>query len=62
MAKKTTDTIFKMNGWIYKYNEAMTSNYGWPEGDKANRIWINKRQMLQLIKEREYFNTPYVVM
>ena len=47
MTKKTTKKTFKMNGWIYTYNESMTSNWGWPEG------------MQQLLKERDYFKMTY---
>ena len=59
MTKKTTKTTVKMNGWIYTYNEPMTSNWGWPEGLKGERVRINKRQMQQLLKERDYFQTAY---
>ena len=38
MTKKTTKTTFRMNGWIYTYNESMTSNWGWPEGLKGQRM------------------------
>ena len=48
-----------MNGWIYTYNESMTSNWGWPEGYKGQRVRILKRDMQQLIKERDAFGTPY---
>lgn len=50
---------FKMNGWIYEYNEPMTSNWGWPEGRKGERTRILKKQMLQLLKERDAFKTPF---
>lgn len=53
------NTTFKMNGWIYTYNEPMTSNWGWPEGKKGERTRILKKQMLQLLKERDAFNTPF---
>ena len=43
MTKKTTKTTFRMNGWIYTYNE----------------IRINKRQMQQLLKERDAFKMAY---
>ena len=59
MKKETTKKTFKMNGWIYTYNEPMTSNWGWPEGRKGERVRILKKDMLQLLKEREAFNTPY---
>ena len=59
MTKATTKTTFKMNGWIYTYNEPMTSNWGWPEGRKGERVRINKRQMQQLLKERDYFQMAY---
>ena len=63
MAKKaTTKTTFRMNGWVYTYNEAMTSNWGWPEGLKGERVRINKRQMQQLLKERDYFEMAYTEM
>ena len=52
-------TTFKMNGWIYTYNETMTSNWGWPEGRKGERVRIQKRQMQQLLKEREAFKMTY---
>ena len=38
MTKKSTKTTFRMNGWIYTYNESMTSNWGWPEGLKGQRM------------------------
>ena len=53
------NTTFEMNGWIYTYNEPMTSNWGWPEGRKGERVRILKKDMLQLLKERDAFNTPY---
>ena len=59
MAKKTTKTSFRMNGWIYEYNETMTSNWGWPEGYKGQRVRILKKQMQQLLKEREAFKMAY---
>lgn len=59
MKKTSTKTTFKMNGWIYTYNEPMTSNWGWPEGRKGERVRILKKDMLQLLKERDYFKTPY---
>lgn len=59
MKKETTKKTFKMNGWIYTYNEPMTSNWGWPEGRKGERVRILKKDMLQLLKERDAFNTPY---
>ena len=59
MTKKTTKTTFRMNGWIYTYNESMTSNWGWPEGLKGQRIRILKKQMQQLLKEREAFKMAY---
>ena len=59
MTKKTTKTTFKMNGWIYTYNETMTSNWGWPEGRKGERVRILKKQMQQLLKERDYFKMTY---
>ena len=59
MTKKTTKKTFKMNGWIYTYNESMTSNWGWPEGRKGERVRILKRQMQQLLKERDYFKMTY---
>ena len=52
-------TTFKMNGWIYTYNEPMSSNWGWPEGRKGERTRILKKQMLQLLKERDAFKTPF---
>ena len=55
MTKKT----FRMNGWIYTYNETMTSNWGWPEGRKSERIRIRKHDMQQLIKERDAFRMEY---
>ena len=58
MTKKT----FKMNGWIYTYNETMTSNWGWPEGRKGVRIRIKKRSMLQLLKERDAFKMEYTTL
>ena len=58
MTKKT----FKMNGWIYTYNETMTSNWGWPEGRKGERIRIKKRSMLQLLKERDAFKMEYTTL
>lgn len=48
-----------MNGWIYEYNETMTSNWGWPEGYKGQRVRILKKQMQQLLKERDAFKMPY---
>lgn len=59
MKKETTKKTFKMNGWIYTYNDPMTSNWGWPEGRKGERVRILKKDMLQLLKERDAFNTPY---
>ena len=59
MTKKTTKTTFKMNGWIYTYNKSMTSNWGWPEGRKGERVRILKKQMQQLLKERDYFKMTY---
>ncbi len=60
MAKRTTTKqAFRMNGWIYTYNESMTSNWGWPKGYKGQRVRILKRDMQQLIKERDAFGTPY---
>lgn len=59
MKKETTKKTFRMNGWIYTYNEPMTSNWGWPEGRKGERVRILKKQMLQLLKERDAFSTPY---
>lgn len=59
MKKTSTKTTFRMNGWIYTYNEPMTSNWGWPEGRKGERVRILKKDMLQLLKERDAFNTPY---
>lgn len=55
-------TTFKMNNWIYTYNETMTSNWGWPEGYKGKRVRISKRDMEQLLKEREAFNQKYEVI
>ena len=55
MTKKT----FRMNGWVYTYNESMTSNWCWPEGLKTERIRILKRQMQQLLKERDAFKMSY---
>lgn len=49
----STRTAFRMNGWIYTYNETMTSNWGWPEGLKGLRVRILKKQMLELIKDYE---------
>lgn len=59
MKKTSTKTTFKMNGWIYTYNEPMTSNWGWPEGRKGERVRILKKDMLQLLKEREAFKMAY---
>ena len=59
MKKESTKKTFRMNGWVYTYNEPMTSNWGWPEGRKGERVRILKKQMLQLLKERDYFKTPY---
>ena len=59
MTKKTTKKSFRMNGWIYEYNETMTSNWGWPEGYKGQRVRILKKQMQQLLKERDAFKMPY---
>lgn len=59
MKKTSTKTTFRMNGWIYTYNETMTSNWGWPEGLKGQRVRILKRQMQQLLKEREAFKMAY---
>lgn len=58
MAKIT----FEMNGWIYTYNENMTSNWGWPKGFKGQRIRIKKRDMQQLLKERDAFKMAYTKM
>ena len=43
MTKKTIKTTFRMNGWNYTYNETMTSNWGWPEGYKGQRVRILKK-------------------
>ena len=59
MKKTNTKTTFRMNGWIYTYNESMTSNWGWPEGLKGQRVRILKKQMQQLLKEREAFKMAY---
>ena len=59
MKKTSTKTTFRMNGWIYTYNEGMTSNWGWPEGLKGQRVRILKKQMQQLLKEREAFKMAY---
>ena len=59
MKKTGTKTTFRMNGWIYTYNESMTSNRGWPEGLKGQRVRILKKQMQQLLKEREAFRMTY---
>ena len=59
MKKTSIKTTFRMNGWIYTYNETMTSNWGWPEGLKGQRVRILKKQMQQLLKEREAFKTAY---
>ena len=59
MKKTSTKTTFRMNGWIYTYNESMTSNWGWPEGLKGQRVRILKKQMQQLLKEREAFKMAY---
>ena len=59
MKKTSTKTTFRMNGWIYTYNETMTSNWGWPEGLKGQRVRILKKQMQQLLKEREIFKMAY---
>ena len=59
MKKTSTKTTFRMNGLIYTYNETMTSNWGWPEGLKGQRVRINKRQMLQLLKGRDAFKMVY---
>ena len=59
MTKKTIKTTFRMNGWIYTYNETMTSNWGWPEGYKGQRVRIMKKQMQQLLKERDAFKMAY---
>ena len=59
MKKTNTKTTFRMNGWIYTYNESMTSNWGWPEGLKGQRIRIKKRDMQQLLKERDAFRMVY---
>ena len=59
MKKTSTKTTFRMNGWIYTYNESMTSNWGWPEGPKGQRVRILKKQMQQLLKEREAFKMAY---
>ena len=55
MTKKSTKKTFRMNGWIYTYNESMTSNWGWPEGFTGERVRILKKQMQQLLKERDAF-------
>lgn len=57
-----TKKTFKMNGWIYEYNASMTSNWGWPEGRKGERVRILKRQMLQLLKERDAFKMVYTTL
>ena len=57
MKKTSTKTTFRMNGWIYTYNESMTSCWGWPEGLKGQRI--RKHDMQQLLKEREAFRMAY---
>ena len=59
MKKTSTKTTFRMNGWIYTYNASMTSCWGWPEGHKGQRVRILKKQMQQLLKEREAFKTAY---
>ena len=59
MTKKTT---FKMNNWVYTYNETMTSNWGWPEGRKGERGRIKKHDMQQLLKEREAFKMAYTLI
>ena len=59
MKKETTKKTFKMNCWIDTYNESMTSNWGWPEGLKGQRVRILKKDMLQLIKERDAFKMAY---
>ena len=59
MKKTSTKTTFRMNGWIYTYNETMTSNWGWPEGLKGQRVRILKKQMQQLLKERDAFKMAY---
>ena len=59
MKKTSTKTTFRMNGWIYTYNESMTSNWGWPEGLRGQRIRILKKQMQLLLKEREAFKMAY---
>ena len=59
MTKKTTKKSFRMNNWIYEYNETMTSNWGWPEGRKGERVRILKKQMQQLLKERDAFKMAY---
>lgn len=55
-------TRFTMNNWVYEYNETMTSNWGYPLGRKGERVRILKKQMKQLLKEREAFKTPYTVL
>lgn len=59
MAKKIAKKSFRMNKWIYEYNEAMTSNWRWPEGRKGERVRIVKKQMQQLLKERDAFQITY---
>ncbi|MBE5996996.1 MAG: hypothetical protein E7240_06555 [Lachnospiraceae bacterium] len=62
MTKKNTKRTFKMNGWMYEYNETMTSNWGWPEGRKGERVRILKKDMQQLLKERDAFDMAYTEM
>ena len=45
--------IIRANGWIYRYNEKMTSIWAWPEGFKGQRVRIKKSDLQQVLKEKE---------
>ena len=38
MTKKSTKTTFRMNGWIYTYNESMTSTGAGRKGSRDREL------------------------
>lgn len=43
---------FEVMGWTFEANSTLTYNWGYPTGRKGERVRINKKEFLQLMREQ----------
>lgn len=52
---------FELNGWVYEANSNLTYNIGYPVGRKGERVRINKRQFIQIMREQvKIYNNKHI--